>query len=58
MTRQDFDAMLEMSIRIINGIACAKGDEGIKLVRHERQTDIEGHDEIRIVVSGLTDELD
>lgn len=58
MHREDFDAMLEMSIRIINGIACAKGDDPIKLERWERQTDIEGHDQITIVISGLTDELD
>lgn len=58
MDRNDFDAMLEMSIRIINGIACAKGDDPIKLERWERQTDMEGYDQITLVVSGLTDGID
>lgn len=58
MTREDFDAMLEVSIRIINGIASARGDNPIKLETYERQSDIEGFDEITIIVSGLTDETD
>lgn len=57
MRRTDFDDMMEISIRIINGFASAKGDNPIKLIRYERQEDIEGHDEIRIVVAGLEDEI-
>ena len=58
MTRTDFDALLDISIRIINGIASARGSNPIKLVHYERQEDIEGHDEVRIIIAGLEDEVD
>ena len=58
MKRKDFDDLLEISIRIINGMASAKGLRPIKLEHYERQEDIEGMDEVRILISGLTDEDD